>query len=1448
MKYSAVPSRMLLVGIPILFSSFTLYLIDSWIKYPLFIFEVVAIITIYWVLGNQDIGNNLRIVNRILPREKSRDLILDLILIASASILVVLNGFHTTVGGIFQLVLAFICTSFLSGHALLHIFRVTNYFSKLEIVLFSYLASFIFSGFISLLLLPIDENMRTFIMPICFLVLGIISILRRPESKTLVEGQSVIIKRTYSFSNNIDVLAIVLCVAFYAIFFVFVYPNAVLLPGSDISRHYNYASILSRSPDLYDSAMSRYVLFHAFEAAFLVMSGIQQSVTQIHILLVVLNVFLPISLYILAKRFLSDIDKRIPAISVIFYTIMSNFSFIYYTQLKILGSANSQIHYLVADRSQNGNINFLQPFHFFVPLSVSIILFVIAFFLLKEIKLPRAKFVLLFSTVILSMYLTHVAEAVVFTIFLGLYSFVSRSKSLRIDDALLSSLIGLMAAALFVATEYIWTADQTYSSDFLNILSLFFPSLVVGSALIWRRTLLLKVPASLTKKILSRPIFYQSLSVILTLIYLLGFLSWFLIEDLNTSSLYELGTVPWLIYPVLLGIVGLLAVLSISYIRNIIPPSSVLILLSSIGFLFLLGRLISFVSLNVIILDYWEKRILGLILIFLCLLAPLSLIGIRDRIQFIPKNKKNLSLLKNICMLTLISIIVLSGFSSMAVQTDYWFSRSNIAKISERELEAVNFLKGVFQHDVHAYVIAPSNASKNVLAFAAPPYQFWRSELLVTSSYPDLPLVALDAYNLTHAYLYLHNRDLDLMKKEPAGWLKHHLLPILPVIFSNKEVTIYNATSVSFPVSNSNTTLIIPSEPHDDSWLYAYDIVSESGANYTVMYDKDPNSMSKKVILSFDPGAPVYENFSSGSSNKWEKIKGNWDFSPRGLVVEDNSDSLHNVILSPSTFTATNLSISTSFKIVKTDPKNTGYISIVYSWLDPGNYESAGITLSSEGIYVNFAKVTNGKLSFQPSWPGLKTNLGWNPNNVFNMTMHLKEDSRSITLNGTDSVLGKVGVTLQIPNEGNKKGHLGLSYARGRNIIFDDFRIDAIHSSPIDNYIRYAKEGGELVVLNTNGYGEIASFLFNMTKLRTPQDKDNMQILLNNEVIKNDVLNTGYLGYEGLQKGSTKQIMPASILQEINIGRGKISYINIYPILSWFFANRSSGSDTYHALREISKVINLAPTSSVFNFDEISAIFRNFTGNANNIEVDTKSVIFPTETHLSNLKVRTGQSSIDVRNITQLSISDYQHVLLWSNGNNSKISMIRGKGLYTDIILSNEIDQQSINNSSHLQSFSISMINNGTLTVSSYSSPQKTHLFHNVSNIYFTSDKPLEVTVRQPTVRITDGEITLNDTYAESDELYRKIGGSAVDLKVIGNMNMSIVIADTFALGKLNWDGILERVPALAHYNDLEAFVPNLTLAKFYSIPPLILLFSLIPFSIGIVFLICYPRKTLESN
>ena len=106
--------------------------------------------------------------------------------------------------------------------------------------------------------------------------------------------------------------------------------------------------------------------------------------------------------------------------------------------------------------------------------------------------------------------------------------------------------------------------------------------------------------------------------------------------------------------------------------------------------------------------------------------------------------------------------------------------------------------------------------------------------------------------------------------------------------------------------------------------------------------------------------------------------------------------------------------------------------------------------------------------------------------------------SKSITLNGVDSVLGNIVVTLQIPHKGNKQGYLGLSYGRGGNIIFNNFEINETRHYPLENYIKYVKEGGNLWVFNTNGNGEFADSFFNITRLAQHRDSDNIPVSLNN--------------------------------------------------------------------------------------------------------------------------------------------------------------------------------------------------------------------------------------------------------------------------------------------------------------------------------------------------------------
>ena len=418
--------------------------------------------------------------------------------------------------------------------------------------------------------------------------------------------------------------------------------------------------------------------------------------------------------------------------------------------------------------------------------------------------------------------------------------------------------------------------------------------------------------------------FYSLLSTSLVIIYLFGFLTWIFIENFRTSSVYNIGVAPWFIYPLMLGIVGLLALLGIRYVANLLPSKSIAIILFATLFMFLMGRLISFLNLNLVETGYWEKRFLFFIYMFMSVFAPLALLRFKDYIEERIRRK----FISKAFLISVTSIIVISGFSSTVLQSVYWFSTVNEspARITPTEFEAINYLKKILQHDSHAFVITPSKDSSNSLEFGAPGYQFPLRQISVSARYPAEPLLTLASHNLRHAYIYVHTRDLNILSQNRQSWLVGHLLPMLPIAYSNANVTIFNASHVSFPLSTSDTNVLVPGDPRDNSWLFAMDAISQSGKNYTVMNDQDPDALkAKNVLMTFDPIVRYiyYDNFRSFKANEnysnyysqWNPISGNWAYSKDGLRAGDNSNSLDNTILSP--ISSNNFTATTSFRTKK---------------------------------------------------------------------------------------------------------------------------------------------------------------------------------------------------------------------------------------------------------------------------------------------------------------------------------------------------------------------------------------------------------------------------------------------------------------------------------------------------------------------------------------------------
>lgn len=1404
-------SKFILLAISIVFSSFTLWLVESPIKYGLFTFEIFVILSLYAILKKSDDGSNLGFRGSIALDKIFRSLHVDVFLVISSFVLLVINAWHLEGGETIQLILSLLVSSVLSGYSLLNIFKIPQYLSKLEVLVLSYLVSFVFSGFCTLSLLSTDEGTRALVIPFLFILIGTFSIISQVKNG----GYETKGDRPNSLSKDIDIIAISLSIIFYIIFFSLTYPNFTLIPGSDMSRHLSNSITLSRTPDLYTGHAS-YILFHSFEATLRTLSGFHQSITYFQTIQVVLNLLLPLSVYALAKRFFAKVDKRIPAISVIFYSVLSNFSFVYFTQLKLLQTSNLEVQLLgaeVADRAFNGTINFLQPFPWFVPLSISFVMFIAAFLLLRVIHIPRARFMMLYSIIILAMYITHGTEAVIFVIFLAIYALISKSDpaTLRLNDALLSSLIAfLFATAIIGYISLGWGSDIKAATIPLNSLaSVVLPIAIISISMVWRS----KVSPHIrfTEKFTHKK-FYSIASVVLVVAYLLGFQTWIFTDTFSTSTIYDVGNIPWFIYPLTLGVVGLLTVIAIRYLPDILPNSSVAIIAGAILIMLVMGKLVSFVNVNILITGYWEKRFLFYIYLFASMLAPIPLIIFADKIQ----TKMRRNIVANSTLMLVISLIVLLGFSSMVLQSVYWFTvvKNGSSTLEEKEFQAIDYLKNVLQHDTHAFVLTPTSQSSKNVVFAAPAYQFSLPLVPITSRYPEIPLLSLGAHNLDHAYIYVHLRDRDFLEQDlAAGWLTKHLLPMLPIVFSNGVVTIFNATHLSFPVANSDTSLLIPSDSRDDSWYYAYDILSQTGRNYTVIFDQSDDMLrTKNAILSFDPTLHYvfYDNFSSNDNYKNHQlspISGNWKFLGDGLYAGDKSDKLQNILLSP--ISSKNFNMSTAFKINVLDPKITSYVSLIYSWVDDQNYQYAGITIYKNDVYLSFATVNNGKTSFEPSWPGLKTDLYWYPGELFNLTLSIIGNK---TNDNHQERLFLNGINYLQREYQSKPGQLGLSYGRIQDIVFDDFKVqdsDELNQRKLSNYLPYLRSGGHLFVLNTNGYGSIAKYLSSLPE----SDFNRDHVERRSSVID--------------RLRHTEPSLSNISVSDAQIGLGKITYVDIYPILSNYMDGSTSAVMGYKILGNLSSLFNLSPYSTPPpNFKDIPAIFRKMFANGD-INVNTSSIIFPGEGEFSMLNMSIGSDTLSVSNVTKLNIAHSENAILSTN----KMSITDGRGLYANLLLGSEINDSSSLNLSFpgKQAVQVSVItNDGGLL----------H-FGNVSNLNLMSKEPINIYVRQPTMRLSNANITFNELYPL--ELFAKGKISGQNLKINGSAILSIFMSDSYTLlSHVSVDGIVQRFPMPASFDEL--LLPPFTLSKLYSIPPLVRVLLLIPFILAAV-LVMYGKN-----
>jgi hypothetical protein len=1369
-QFSSAVNLVIVTVLAAAFSLITLWLIDSWIKYPLFLFEIFTIMVLYFIIG----GYEIRVETKCNSRLRFNwGLLVDTALISSSAALLALAS-PSVDGGLIRTILALVCTSLIPGYALLNVFGLISYFTRLEGILLSYILSYVYTALLVLVLLPINGNLRGIIILLSYIALGVLSVLKHwRHPSTFVKG---------SFAGRIDILALLLSVAFYVLSFCFIYPSLALRPGSDISRHYASSIVLWRTPELYSAY--QYFLAHLHEAAFVNLSN--APVTAVQTALVSLNLMMPLAFYAMAKSYMESIDKRLPAISTIFYSAFSGFAWVYLARLKLDGVQGSipTLLSMVNDRAYNGAMYTAQPFLWYVPLSLSFTIFMVQLMLLKKMDMLERYFMVTFFLLLIGSYMAHITEAVIFSLFLSFYAFFSKGRSLRVDDALKASIMGFAFLSIFYTIlQYVFAVKISFSLT----ITLFLPMAILAFTYVFRRLAVRdKLIQSLSKLAVKRLI--TTIFYVASFVYVLGLLVWVAgVPSFSTRLVVDVGLIPWFIYPVFLGVVGLLMLVALYYLiqdyekRALLMPFIALIIFS-----FVFGRSLTYVNIYFFDAGYWEKRFTAYLYLASAVIAPLTLH------RFFAKSRLNYGGLKKTLLSTVtICLIVIYGFQSMFIVLEYYTVTSYSP--SEEELNAVDILADILKHDKYAYTITLTGYSYDVLTFSAPPYKLTGMQIVYTAENPEMTLLSMKAHNLSHAYLYMHKRDYDVLNRYSGSYLARHLTPMLPTVYRNSEVTIYNVSSVSFPQSNSTTALVVPLDSSLDPakrWLYAYDILSLGEYNYTALYDLDKNVFSyDTLILSFDPpqGNMVKDSFYDDFAQKrgWREVSGTWQYTSGGLAAGKKGEYQDAIILSP--IGGRNFTASLSFKPLDGDLKVANYVSIVYDWRDKQNFKYAGLMFDGSGVvYAYFSSCDDGKITVYPPWPGLKTSLRWRFGDLFNLTLSAQGDTLSLFVNGTQ-YLSKV--------EGRSGGGLGIRMTRFYEVLFSSFKAEASRLVQLrggDEYLEYVKNGGRLIVLNTNGYGYFAGRALahygGEVEANAINGSRSIDLPLkvsapNLHPTKEDVKIICY--YTSLQGSSVYAFKE-------NVGSGEIVYVNLHPILQ-ALENSKEKSAYYGLLGKLLEPTGVQLERFKYTPPPITATFREVEMSGR-VEISTVSLLFPINVDFKRVEVidRDGRVTL-LTDVTGLQLSNYNYVSLAT----SNLTLSAGKGFYSNLKFGGNV----------------TMAFDSDLTTATLTSKDgKTLKLDHVKTITVNSDKA-SLYAREPTITL-QGTAYFKELYS-SGTVLSKTRAYGQNLRVEGAVTLKTYLSDTYTyVCSFDISGKFERVPPILTYDELT----SLPQAAFWSI------------------------------
>ena len=681
-----------------------------------------------------------------------------------------------------------------------------------------------------------------------------------------------------------------LTVAFMAIFLWWLYSNIGFFigsRGSDMWRFHGFAQTFLDYKAFH--WLHGFWLFPLYLASFTVLSGVPS--VNAYLALYPLMALPALSFYVMASGFFKD--KRIASLAVMSYVIFSGPAWIYALDLRNFSSVISYDNWIEII-FKTGDKFLLQGWYppFPLGLNAATIAYASLWLMLYatwQMNLTRKFDFFLVSATFAMSYLLHGVDPIIFMVYLFalLLVFVSTQNiegKKRVRSATVAVLMGLGIVSL---VEISLTPQYDYFNSWsfyaLSSRWQYFnsPSFY---ALLFASTLLIALTHSefIDKKLRQLySLIYKRLApkyvgsvknhfvelmfcfYLVSLVVFVVFLPSLTLEEMN------IGWVPWYVYPVIggfasfFGLVGVAIVLLKWKTLESKVRGTLVFCALSIGLLFILGKITSFINQNFFFTRFGERRILVYIHPVMSILMAYAIVTLLGRVRMKgPPSLKYLAKIGTVSLFT--SLLMLSSVSSTLMVGDFASRIFFASRPTREELEALNYLHYSLPKGFKTAYLNRYTGTHYIRCFANDKFTY-DSNLWLGQYYfsPGSVLSAIDSADIKFLYLN-HIRDAEDLKK---SWFIQQLVGVLPIEFSNSEVTIYSIPPLHNPSPFSPLGLVSPKEAEGeiyDAYVLWFFSLMMSEFSYNVILDSsDPVvfDATETVIMPYDP-LPIEEDVS----------------------------------------------------------------------------------------------------------------------------------------------------------------------------------------------------------------------------------------------------------------------------------------------------------------------------------------------------------------------------------------------------------------------------------------------------------------------------------------------------------------------------------------------------------------------------------------------------------